>query len=502
MAHRDDTGVGPGANDNATGTAALVELARGYAQAGHARGRARPPGAHARLPLDRRRRLRRARRRPLRQAAAVPRRRGRQPRRDRRRGAAADRDRRRRRRARRRRRSSRPRRSACSSRPARGRRGAGFGGQLLDLAFPFTLYEQGPFVARGIPAITLTTAGERPPDAFTDRRSLLVRSRLDAMGRAAQDLVGSLDQGLELAQGTTELHLGGRPHRPRLGDRAAPDRAPRAVPRRRRRPLRPLPAARHPARPRARAASAADSPAGSSPGSPSTRSARPAPGPSGERPTAGARHGHRGRLAGRRAARPRRRRARSAGSSRGNGSCPAGAVAPDELLAGETVALLALGVVALLILATNPFALIFILPAAARLALAAAGPNRPRVGARRRLRARPRRADPAARVVREPLRPRVRRALVSRSSWRRSATCRSPSSRSPSAGGACGAQLAAVSAGRYAPVSTGAGERPARGPLRELVRTIVLTTRARAARDRRAPSRGRGIGLRARATGS
>ena len=33
MAHRDNTGVGPGANDNASGTAALVELARGYAQA-------------------------------------------------------------------------------------------------------------------------------------------------------------------------------------------------------------------------------------------------------------------------------------------------------------------------------------------------------------------------------------------------------------------------------------------------------------------------------------
>ena len=34
MAHRDDTGAGPGANDDASGTAALVELARGYAQAG------------------------------------------------------------------------------------------------------------------------------------------------------------------------------------------------------------------------------------------------------------------------------------------------------------------------------------------------------------------------------------------------------------------------------------------------------------------------------------
>src|SRR4051794_36719764 len=32
MAHRDDTGAGPGADDNASGTAALVELARNYAQ--------------------------------------------------------------------------------------------------------------------------------------------------------------------------------------------------------------------------------------------------------------------------------------------------------------------------------------------------------------------------------------------------------------------------------------------------------------------------------------
>ncbi len=31
MAHRDNTGTGPGANDNASGTAALLELARGYA---------------------------------------------------------------------------------------------------------------------------------------------------------------------------------------------------------------------------------------------------------------------------------------------------------------------------------------------------------------------------------------------------------------------------------------------------------------------------------------
>src|SRR5436853_280556 len=34
MAHRDNAGAGPGANDNASGTAALVELARAYANPG------------------------------------------------------------------------------------------------------------------------------------------------------------------------------------------------------------------------------------------------------------------------------------------------------------------------------------------------------------------------------------------------------------------------------------------------------------------------------------
>jgi hypothetical protein len=45
-------------------------------------------------------------------------------------------------------------------------------------------------------------------------------------------------------------------------------------------------------------------------------------------------------------------------------------------------------------------------------------------------------------------------------------------------GGACAAQLAAVTAGRYAPYPP-ADERPARGPLRELVRRTVLALRAR-----------------------
>ena len=43
MAHRDDAGTGPGANDNASGTAALIELARTYAPRG------RPGPDHASL---------------------------------------------------------------------------------------------------------------------------------------------------------------------------------------------------------------------------------------------------------------------------------------------------------------------------------------------------------------------------------------------------------------------------------------------------------------------
>src|SRR5262249_43624505 len=48
MAHRDDTGGGPGANDNATGTAALIELARSYAETtpGGSQGGARVRPAH------------------------------------------------------------------------------------------------------------------------------------------------------------------------------------------------------------------------------------------------------------------------------------------------------------------------------------------------------------------------------------------------------------------------------------------------------------------------
>ena len=79
--------------------------------------------------------------------------------------------------------------------------------QLLDLAFPFSVYEQAPFLGRGISALTLTSGADRPPSEVGDTPGLLhtpkSRARLTQIGRSAQQLLASLDQGLELAQGTT-----------------------------------------------------------------------------------------------------------------------------------------------------------------------------------------------------------------------------------------------------------------------------------------------------------
>ncbi len=50
-----------------------------------------------------------------------------------------------------------------------------------------------------------------------------------AMGRSAQALLGSLDQGLELSAGNDELRLAGQPRAARLGGRLRPDRSAGAV---------------------------------------------------------------------------------------------------------------------------------------------------------------------------------------------------------------------------------------------------------------------------------
>jgi hypothetical protein len=474
MAHRDDTGTGPGANDDASGTAALVELARGYAQAGTPAGQ-RVRSAHTIVFLSTDAgsfgglgALRFAEHSPFHVVAtinldAIA---GRGPPRivvtgDSPRSPAASL-------------VETAAKRVLEQMGTQARR-AGPVQQLIDLGFPFTLYEQGPFVARGVPAVTLTTAGERPPAAFTDRAAALDTARLTGLGRATQELIGSLDQGLELAQGTTSFVW--------LGDRIVRGWAielflvalliPYLVAvvdlfahcRRRRIAL--LPAARSL---RSRLAfwlflglaflvfrSLGAWPSGV------PRPPNPAVASSGDWPVlalvALALVGFFGWLVARQRLVPRR------------------PIGTDEQLAGATVALLGLGIVSLLVLATNPFALIFFLPAMhAWLWL-------PQVQSSKA----PTRAvlfliglvGPLLIILSLALRfglgfdaPWYLLELVA------VGYVHLPAVVITLCGAACAAQLAVVTAGRYAPYPP-AGQRPERGPLRELVRRLVLAQRAR-----------------------
>src|SRR5207248_5011820 len=83
--------------------------------------------------------------------------------------------------------------------------------QLVDLGFPYSQYEQAPFIAQGIGAVTLTAAGDSRPNPVSDTTQRLSAEKLTQVGRSAQDLLGTLDTGLEFAQGTSSiLYLGTR----------------------------------------------------------------------------------------------------------------------------------------------------------------------------------------------------------------------------------------------------------------------------------------------------
>jgi hypothetical protein len=474
LAHRDDTGTGPGANDDASGTAALIELARSFAQPDTI-GAQRVRSAHTLVflstdggnygGLGAERFVERL---PFHVVATIDL------------DAIAG--------------SGPPRVVITGDAPrspaaalvetAAKRileqtgtpvRRAGFFQQLVDLGFPYTLYEQGPFVAHGIPAITITTAGERPPNAFQDRTPALSTARLAQLGRATQQLLGSLDQGLELAQGTTSYVW--------AGDRIVRGwaiellLAALLVPfvvavvdlfaHCRRRGIALLPALRSL---RSRlwfwafvgASFYAFAFVGAWP-SGIPRPPSPSSHVAGDWPvlalTAYLLLVAVGWIVARHRLVPRR------------------PVTSEERLAGETAALLGLVVVALLVLATNPFALLFALPAVhlwlwlpqvrtgappARWLVFAAGL-----------------AGPA--IV--PLSLALRFGLGFDAPWyllelMSVGYVHLPAVVIALGGSACTAQLAAVAAGRYMPYPT-RHERPARGPLRELVRTVVLAVRAR-----------------------
>ena len=211
LAHRDDSGAGPGANDNASGTAALIELARAYSPSantarvhlpyslvflstdgsvygglGAAWFAAHAPEARdviAVVNLD---------------SIAGP-----KP----------------------------PRLELNADTPrsptpglvetVRAQLAAETGGvdprrdstlrQLVDLGFPFSLYEQAPFVTRAIPAVTITTVGDRPRSGLGDTSARLRSTRLGQVGRATQNVIDALQEGVALAPGPSSyVYLGSR----------------------------------------------------------------------------------------------------------------------------------------------------------------------------------------------------------------------------------------------------------------------------------------------------
>jgi Peptidase family M28 len=474
MAHRDDDGTGPGANDNASGTAALVQLAGTYSVPRTSAVRLTPGHTILFLSTDggslgglgAAEFLAHAPERSDVVAVvnldAI--------------GGAA-----------------RPRLEAGGDTPrvtsptllettaARIAKQVGRGPsrpsvlrQLIDLGFPFTLYEQGPFISREIPAVTITTAGDRPPDAARDTPGQLNVTRLGQLGRATQDLVQTLDQGLEFAQGTSSyVYVGSRIIRGWAIQLvllamlvpffvAAVDVFARC--RRRRIPL--APALRSY---RSRLgfwiwvavlfeffALVGLWPGGASrPLAPTSHAAE-------HWPIAGVLLLGAFALAGWLAARDR--------------LLPRRPITSEEELAGQTAALLSLGAVALLVLATNPFALIFVLPSLhAWLWLPNVREQPPWLRAGVVLAGF---AGPALIVGSFAF----RFGLGWHALWYAAelrAVGYAPFVVLPIAAAwlAVAAQMATLAVGRYAPYPE-AGERPRLGPARRILRRIVLSRRA------------------------
>lgn len=89
--------------------------------------------------------------------------------------------------------------------------GPGVVRQLVDLGLPFAFGGQAPFLGAGVSAVRLTTADDSGASSAADRGDALDEGLLTRLGRGAQGLLGSLDGGVEVAQGTApSLYLGTR----------------------------------------------------------------------------------------------------------------------------------------------------------------------------------------------------------------------------------------------------------------------------------------------------
>src|ERR687888_392705 len=148
LAHLDNVGTGPGANDNASGVAALVELARSYA--GSVSGNA-PPGASIVSPAH-----------------------------------------------------------TLFFVATDGGEFGGLGAERFAAAYRDRVVAA--LVLDSIAGtVTLTTANDRRPSAFSDTPQRINGGRLAQIGRSSQELLRALDQGAELVQGTSSyIYLGAR----------------------------------------------------------------------------------------------------------------------------------------------------------------------------------------------------------------------------------------------------------------------------------------------------
>jgi hypothetical protein len=209
-AHRDTGPTGPGANDNASGTATLIQLARVYADTGAGR---RPTplhtlvflstdgGAWGGLGAERFARHSRFGGDVLATVVLDGLGGSRTPRLD----VAGDGGR-----------SPAPTLVRTALARVREQVGSaprlpGLLTQLVDLGLPFGYGEQAPFLGRQGSAVRLTTADDSGRSDIGDRLPQLDRARLERLGAASQNLVQSLDASGELAQGSASaLYLHGR----------------------------------------------------------------------------------------------------------------------------------------------------------------------------------------------------------------------------------------------------------------------------------------------------
>jgi peptidase M28-like protein len=211
VAHHDNSGVGPGASDDASGVAALLELTRSYAVGATSDERARPrhtlvflaadAGAFGGLGARRfaavsrfhgsilaavvldalagpgEPRLELAGEGPRSPAAALVR-------------TAAERV-----------------GEQLGEEPGH----PGVLRQLVDLGIPFAYGGQAPLLGEGVSAVRLTTADDSGRSDAADRVGALDEALLGRLGRGAQMLLGSLDAGVEVTQGTAPyVYLGTR----------------------------------------------------------------------------------------------------------------------------------------------------------------------------------------------------------------------------------------------------------------------------------------------------